>query len=88
MNVNNFLLSQKSPCQDAETFGSAITGTLTGHNGKTSPVNAGLQLKCKGIYGTSIYKKSKKTPTYSTDASRPVTGSPDSSPRSCSSASS
>lgn len=64
MNVNNFLLSQKSPCQDAATFGSAITGTLTGHNGKTSPVNAGLQLKCKGIYGTSKYKKGKN-PTHS-----------------------
>lgn len=66
MNVNNFLLSQKDPCQDAETFGSAMTGTLTGHNGKTSAVNSDLAFDCSGIYIKHRYKKGK-SPTLSMD---------------------
>lgn len=66
MNVNNFLLSQKDPCQDAETFGSAMTGTLTGHNGKTSAVNSELAFNCSGIYLKHRFKKGKK-PTLTMD---------------------
>lgn len=59
MNVNNFLLSQKAPCQDAEKFGSAMTGTLTGFNGKTQAVNSNFAFNCAGIFLKHRYKKGK-----------------------------
>lgn len=46
MNVNDFMLTMAAPCDLAEQFGTAMTGTLTGHNGKSAPVSSTLGFNC------------------------------------------
>ncbi len=49
MNVDGVLRTTKTPCEHARDFGSSMTGTLTGQNGKTSAVDSALSFDCSGV---------------------------------------
>jgi hypothetical protein len=63
MNVSSLLTTTRSPCQDAVNVGSSMTGTLTGHNGKTAAVDSPFNFDCSGTYVSQKFKKKGKKST-------------------------
>jgi len=59
LTVGRLLSTTKSPCQDAVQSGGAMTGTLTGQNGKTNAVNSEFNFDCSGLYVSHVFKKRK-----------------------------
>jgi len=63
LTVGRLLSTTKSPCQDAVQYGSAMTGTLTGQNGKSSGVNSAFTFDCSGTYWSHVFKANGKKST-------------------------